>query len=646
MRTFLNRKCALAAGALCIPEAGLAQEVEFSETIVVTGRGSGGLSFETRHGLEPEEVNTLGAGSADEIIRRLPSLYVPVNSRGEAIAFVRNAGERQVAIFYEGAAINVPWDNRLDLSLFPAALIGSIRAAAGPLAPHYGVNAIGALSLSPRTTSHAMAALGTQGRVDAEAVLATEDAVIGGSYSVRDGEALSDRANTPFSQPDDDLRTNTDRRLTSAFVQIGTSWAGHDVGLTALHVEAEKGTAPEGNRASGARFWRYPEVRHTLFAANAISDLGNATELTSAVWYQRFGQAIENYASVAYDRITLKQVDRDNTWGLRNLLKHKTGPGTLVVSFNYLDSTHRQRDIPFMAGNPPAKLPAPLLYRQRNWSIGGEFELEFNEALRAEIGAGYDQVDYVRTGDKPAVKDAKGWTGRAGLVIEAGGGLLLRATAGRKMRAPTLRERFGEAINRFLINPDLLPERIATYEIGAEWRGDGGGFFVIPFHQDLKNTIDQRNVGSLRQRINLPGSTVWGVEAGGEWRLIEKLHLSANGTWTRVRRKHIQAGVLNRIAEKPSLIARARLSFDNPVGISGAVEMEHVGRAYSADTAGILVPLQRSTSFNAHLAYGAEFLNKRVEVFARVGNLSNTLIEPQLGLPAPGRSARVGIRLD
>ena len=70
------------------------------------------------------------------------------------------------------------------------------------------------------------------------------------------------------------------------------------------------------------------------------------------------------------------------------------------------------------------------------------------EQLRSEIGIGYDVVNYLRTGDKPPVEDAKGWTGRAGLVFEAGSGLRLRGAVGRKMRAPTMRERFGEDNSR------------------------------------------------------------------------------------------------------------------------------------------------------------------------------------------------------
>src|SRR5688572_17691514 len=132
----------LAAAAAAAVDGGPAPAApRISETIVVTGSDAreGDPSFETRHAL-PDEVVRTAHGDASEAIDALPSTHVPTNSRGETLVYLRNAAERQVALFYEGAAINVPWDNRLDLSLVPLGLVGSIQSASGPIAPHYGVN--------------------------------------------------------------------------------------------------------------------------------------------------------------------------------------------------------------------------------------------------------------------------------------------------------------------------------------------------------------------------------------------------------------------------------------------------------------------------------------------------------------------------
>ena len=123
--------------ALVLPTGAIAQQRTdpTGDIVVALPSDPRALPLETRHGLDARAIDQIAANTGDEIVRRLPSTYVPVNSRREAIAFVRNAAERQVALFYDGAAINVPWDNRLDLSLFPAALAGSAQVAAAPLAP-------------------------------------------------------------------------------------------------------------------------------------------------------------------------------------------------------------------------------------------------------------------------------------------------------------------------------------------------------------------------------------------------------------------------------------------------------------------------------------------------------------------------------
>ena len=622
-----------------------AEDRRFSESIVVTGHREphSAASFETRHAMENSRIDLLGAASADEIIKRLPAVHIPVNSRGEAIAFIRNAGERQVTIFYEGADINVPWDNRLDLSLVPAALIGSVRTAAGPLAPHYGVNTLAAINLSPRDAFFGLEAIGDGGRREGQFALPLGPLLVGGSYARHDGEPLSDDAALAFSQPGRHLRTNTDREIASLFGRIKGRSGRHDLSLSAFHVEGEKGIAPESNRSSGARFWRYPDVRHTLVTGSISSRLSPATQLDGAAWFQRFGQTIDNHANVAYDRITLRQVDRDRTWGIRELLKHESGPVTLVVSANFLESTHGQRDVRYTAGVPPAVLPSALLYRQRNWSIGGELEYAFSPALRGELGAGIDEVDYLRTGDKPPVRDAKDWTGRAALHFEAGNGWRLRGAIGRKMRAPTMRERFGEAVNRFLPNPDLTPESVVTAELAGEWRGAAGNFYAVPFVQELDGTIDQHNVGALRQRINLRGSSLKGLELGGELRIDPHLMISSHATWSRVRRRNATPGNLNRIAEKPTLLAGLRIAYSLPSGFSTLFEADHTGRAYSADPTGALAPLRRSTSLSLRLGQSLAVIPVAAELFVHIDNLADTLIEPQLGLPEPGRMIRIGL---
>lgn len=621
------------------------------DIVVALPQARAPIVFETRRAVEARAIDLIGANAADEILRRLPSVYVPVNSRGEAIAFVRGAAERQVAIFYDGASLNVPWDNRLDLSLLPAAFAGSAQVAAAPLAPRYGVNALGAISFAAARPGGATARImaGSTGLREAQATVPLDwgstDLLVGGSYATRDAEPLSSDAMLPFSQSIEERRTNTDRALGSVFARVATKIGSHRLALTAFHVDASKGIAPESDRPSGARFWRYPDVRHTLVSGDALFTLGPATALDLIGWYQRFDQTIDSYTNVSYATRDAQERNRDRTLGTRLLLTQQVGALQLVASGNLLSSVHHQRDLAFTNGAPPAVTPGFIRYRQRNASLGLDASAPLVDGLNAELGVGYDRVDYLDTGDKPTIRAAKGWTGRAGLVWSPDDAWRLRAALGRKIRAPTMRELFGQALNRFLINPDLRPERIVSAELAAEWRSDAWDLSLVGFVQDLDGTIDQRAVGRLRQRINLPGSQVLGVEAVAVWRPVPAWSLGSSATYADTRRKHVSAGQTDRLAEKPDVLARLYADYRALSGFGALAELMYTGRAYSADANGVLVALPRSTAVNLRASQRMKIAGTAIDLFVRGDNLFDALIMPQLGLPAPGRSVRLGMTI-
>ncbi len=639
--------------ALVLPTGAIAQQRTdpTGDIVVALPSDPRALPLETRHGLDARAIDQIAANTGDEIVRRLPSTYVPVNSRGEAIAFVRNAAERQVALFYDGAAINVPWDNRLDLSHFPAALAGSAQVAAAPLAPLYGVNALGAISFSPLRPdgpgARVMAGSGHMREFEAVAPISMgrADLLVGGSYADRRGETVSDNADLPYSQSGE-RRTNTDREIGSIFGRASTRLGDHRLSFTAFHVDANKGIAPESDRPDGARYWRYPDLRHTLVSGDALLALGPTTTLDLIGWYQRFDQTIDSYTDVTYAIRDTQEVDRDRTVGARVLLTQQLGSAQIVASSNFLDSVHDQRDTSFDDGAVPAVLPDFLHYRQQNWSFGLDGTALLTDKLIGELGFGYDRVSYLETGDKPDIADAGGWTGRLGLAWTPANAWRVRAALGRKIRAPTMRELFGQALNRFLLNPDLQPERIVSGELAVEWRSDAAGATIVGFIQDLDGTIDQRNVGRLRQRTNLVGSEVVGIEATAYWHPAPDWSLGGSGTYSRARRKGTAAGETDRLAEKPDIIARLYGGYDAPSGLGGLVELLYTGRAYSADQDGTLVALPRAASLNLRISQRVAFGGAAASVFVRGDNLFDVAVVPQIGLPAAGRSVRLGVSMN
>ncbi|MDX1532370.1 MAG: TonB-dependent receptor plug domain-containing protein, partial [Rhodothermales bacterium] len=451
-------------------EADSLREYELGE-VVVGDRAESGATPSTVQRIPLAEIDRLDAVSVAGAARLIPAAHVQTNSRGESLLYLRAAGERQVALFFDGALLNVPWDNRLDLSLVPSPVVGTVTVAKGVPSVLWGANVLGG---AVNMVSRGLGADGAHTEVTAQGGSAAfRQGVVthlgrrGGlswvgsaGYAERDGFALPDAADLPYSQPDDDVRTNTDYRLANGFGRVAYRFgSGARAGLSLLHVDGEKGIAPESHvdpRVERVRYWRYPLWRTTLAVASGEAPLGAATDLRGALWISRFRQDIAAYSSAAYDERSDLQEDEDQTLGSRAVLQRRLRPVTLRLALNALTSEHHQQETTFR-DDGAASAPA-LTYRQGLYSAGLEGEWAAQEGLRLSAGASLDALTTPETGDKPVRDPFVDWGATAGAVYRPAPRWTLTAALGRKTRFPTLRELFGEALQRFALNPDLRPE--------------------------------------------------------------------------------------------------------------------------------------------------------------------------------------------
>ena len=83
------------------------------------------------------------AVTLDKIAPLLPSTKVQTNSRGETLFYLRNSGKRRLSLLIDGIPLNIPWDNRIDLSLIPTTAISKIMITKGIPSVIYGPNSLG-----------------------------------------------------------------------------------------------------------------------------------------------------------------------------------------------------------------------------------------------------------------------------------------------------------------------------------------------------------------------------------------------------------------------------------------------------------------------------------------------------------------------
>lgn len=604
-----------------------------------------------------EQLAFLAPDTLADIMLVVPSVNVRTNSRGEVLASIRGSGERQLAVFWQKVPINVPWDNRFDLSLIPATGVSSATVHVGPSAVGFGANTAGgvvevASSMEPALGAQAFAGNGDM--VGLDAFFATKASGFEGqvttSYRHLDGR-VSPVAGTLFSQKNDGLLTNTDRQTAS--VAANASWQIGDAkaGMSILHSQAEYGIAPEqGRRVElvDSRFWRFPDTDHTLFAGHMELPLGSQSMAELRVWHQGFEQEIQSFTDARFSEIESRQFDDNDTIGARFQFVEANGEHSSTLSATGLWSRHEQ-----LEETPNAEVGEAEVFTHFLGSVALDHRRPLGQSVSLHLGLGFDVFNPRRTAGRESVGSFNGTNASINLVSNRARNWVFRLGTGRKVRLPTMRELFGEALGRFVVNAELKAEQNWFFEMSARRIWNNGSIEITPFYVDIKDTLDQTrllvNGTLLRQRINLEGSRSYGIETKLHLQLTSGLALDGNATWNRNRAKSDSVAKSARrlyLSDRPNWLARLNVRYQLGSWTTLGLSVVHRGAAKSEAADGEFLDLSPATSVDLSARHRLSTApgGSNIELFAQLDNLTDTFLEPQLGLPDPGRTFRLGVR--
>lgn len=585
--------------------------------------------------------------SLGDALRGLPGVTVRLNSRGETIPRVRGAEERQTQVFLDGAPLVVPWDGRIDIGLIPAGLIGGVTVRKGAVPIEYGTNAIaGVVDLSSRRQGHAgVLQIGSYDLVNASAVAAIDwrgvGLTLGAAHQAQHAVRVADPAAVPFSQAPDRRRTNSDSAATSLYGAIGGQLGPVGLRASILHFQAARGVAPESDRDPAQfapRYWRYPDIDFTQaqLTADVTTD---STRLALTVWRQWFGQTILAYRAVDYQALRSREDNDDDTRGGRLTFGHRLGPASLRWSASVSQADHRQRDTAFPPGTPGPD----LRYRQTLASLGLEADVPLGPATRLTLGGGYDRSENPRTGDKPAQPDKDAPAFAVALAHDVDDRLSLSLSGGRRTRFPSARELFGEALGRFLANPELRPETAWLADVELRWRRGGTTLIINPFLIRAEDGIAQRIVStggrSLRQRFNDGPALSYGVD------LLALLPVTPH--WTaELTGSFLQAATDTGrpLLQRPAHELMLALDWAPVEAFDARLEVRRIGAGRDLAPDGTLARLQPATEVNLRARVPiVKVAGGRIALTAAFDNMTDAVVVPQLGLPSPGRTIRLGL---
>lgn len=620
--------------------------------------------------LTPREIESYRAVDLPGVLKHVASANVTTNSRGETLVFLRGSAERQTAIYYAGAPINIPWDNRIDLSLLPNSAISRLSISPGTSSVLSGSDAAGGvIDITPKKYAASLPvevnfAKGEYGLVDIGASLPVKvggaGIVLSGGRTRSDGSPLpracrrrdddkNGRGNTRGLDPV--LQLNTDRSRNHFSSQLDFKGPkSSQFSASFIGVQSAYGIAPETTCAPSperVRHWRYPDTQSLTGIVNAKVSGSEDAEILGTLWAQRFNQTIESYESDDYRKLEDVQLDRDRSYGLRLIGRRRWGNQDVRGAITVIESRHHQTDTAFEGNANAATESQREFFRRRTVSAGLETERYFGD-LKIVLGGGLDTALILASGGRESVKTYNAWNSAASLTQKISPNLTISLAAARRARIPTQRELFGVALDRFLLNSDLKPESSLLTELALDFETDTFRIQAAPFANFSKNTIDQESVTidgqTLRRRINISGSKALGFELAGAASLSEQLSLYGNVSYLHLRRNSSGDNNQRFISERPNLLANLLLEYQHDLGFGLRLGSHHRGRAYSLLPNNQYAPLSRSTTFDTEIFMDFErVLGVPAKAYFRIDNLSDTFVEPQRGLPADGRRAKIGI---
>lgn len=589
----------------------------------------------------------------------IPSGVIRTNSRGESMLFLRGAGERQLGLFLDGASMNIPWDNRLDLSFVPTDIIGSIRVNKSANSMFYGPNVMGgAVSLTTLERSNDGYGLSfklTLGDGNTQSYSILHDGKIGNfnyitnvSYVKSDGFLMSRDAPDSLNnqRQNSAIRTNTDFNRLNTFVR--GEYQIQNVGKIGLSVSftmQEKGVAAETFAGTSARFWRYPTRDRMMINLNGEFKLIENLDLKANIWYDDFSQQIDSYKNFDYKEIKESQYDKDNIIGTRFSLIYNISNNHIISAvFNGFTTEHKQH----------INDKTDDIYTQNTIGTG----LEYRGILgNFDINAGV-ALDLNSTPKTGIFVEAEGtkqsdFSAFATIKYNILDYLALYASGSQRTRFPSMREQYDGALNSFKTNPDLKPEKGLLSEIGATIATDRISGNIGLFYNNYTDLIERirltKEQDSLRRRmrVNYAEATISGVDLNFAYSPFTGLDLSAFFTYMDIKAKSGGKDI-EHLVQKPDMLAGFIGSYKFDFGLKPQLEIEYTGKQFDSDPedGSKFVEIDPSMIFNLRIAYSFLLNNIMfVEVFARVNNITDEYILSQWGLPMEGRTAFIGFNI-
>jgi vitamin B12 transporter len=544
--------------------------------------------------LAREEIEARQATTIAELIATVPGVQVVrLGAAGQQTsAFLRGSESDHVLVLWNGIPLNDPYFGGFNWAFLPADGVSRLEVVAGPFSALYGSSAAGGVVqvlTSAEPGVRARLEGGAKGYRRGAIAAARRHGSLAGELigHARRGEGTL--PNDDFAAEDLALRLSLDRERG----QLGVLARYNDSATGIPHVAQ----APSPERRIG---WRELEV---ALPSQWSGDRWEAQALLSRVAYESaFRDPDDPFGFTFSDTSSRGERGRSAaTWR----------PGG---AFWWAGGAELERLTVSDRSSFGVNLDGA---RQRTWALFTELHVA-GERWAAQLGVRRDDNDVFGEHVSP----------RGGAVLSVTPHLRLRASYGEGFRAPSL----GELYFPFFGNADLLPERSASWEAGAEHQRGPWRLQVTGFESRLRDLID---FDEAFRSVNRGRARLRGVEAGGGFeRGVFSARLAA--TWLQARDLEQGLPLRRRARRSGSLSGTWR-----PGAFTFNALASYVGER--PDTHPVTGTLASNPGHH-RLDLAAQWQARpAVAPYARIENVGGRRYQEALGFPAPGRTLVVGV---
>lgn len=594
-----------------------------------------------------ETIREHGRRDLAEALELLPGVSASgFGARNESMVTVRGFDLRQVPVFMDGVPVYVPYDGYVDLGRFTVYDAAEVRVSRGFSSVLYGPNAMGgAINVLSRRPVEALEIDVGSGAFTGEGREAWVNAGsrFGPGYVQASASMLEqDDFRLPSGGPSE-ARDNSDRRDLRGSLKLG--WVPSERSEVALSLASQRGrkgvppyagSDPQERR----RFWRWPEWNKSGASLVARTAVGTGATIQGRAYYDTFDNTLLSFDDDTYSTQTrpssFRSVYDDYTvGGSVELGLRPDGAHVPRVAFHLKEDTHREHN----AGEPVRT------FRDRTLSAGLEHTWRAREAMSLVAGASLERRETLQADDFVAgevqpfpTADGTSFNPQVGLFRTLGVGTL-RATASRKTRFPTIKDRYSYRMGTALPNPELDSESATHLELGYAGEVRGVSVDLSAFDAEIDDLIQQvdsvaRNGagGYLWQFQNVGRARRWGADLALAGRPVAWATLG--GSYSYLHHENLESPDV-RLTGVPRHRGYGYIRVDPARWLDVLASVDAYGRRY-ASSSGLELPGFATVDLRL-----AARPRQEVEVSVGTRNLLDHRYELTSGFPEPGRTIHV-----